>query len=68
MQIDIDYCTSEGSKAADLRIFGITEEGCSVMATVTGFRPYFWAHAPEYMPMNKTNLEAICTELNVRFM
>lgn len=67
MQIDIDYCVGEGSKA-DLRIFGITEEGCSVMATVTGFKPYFWAHAPENMPLNATNLETIRTELNVRFM
>ena len=66
MQIDIDYCTGE-SATADLRIYGITEEGCSVMATVTGFQPYFWAHAPENMPLNETNFEAIRTELNVRF-
>lgn len=67
MQIDIDYHQEDKSMAmAELRIYGITEEGYSVMARVTGFRPYFWLKAPANMPLNSTNIEAVIAALNVR--
>lgn len=61
MQVDIDYYTKapdlrfqnpEDPYNADtavpvLRIYGVTEEGHSVMAHVHGFEPYFYVECPE---------------------
>lgn len=53
MQTDIDYYTgtSPGSnqEVPILRIYGVTEEGHSVMAHVHQFVPYFWVDCPEGM-------------------
>jgi DNA polymerase delta subunit 1 len=61
MQVDIDYYTEApdprfpnisnplkpDTKVAVLRIFGVTEEGHSVLAHVHGFEPYFYVECPE---------------------
>ena len=56
-QIEVDYAicmepvefSTDGDteeKAAVIRMFGVTREGCSIVAHVHGFRPYFYAKAP----------------------
>mmetsp|Transcript_37724 Transcript_37724/g.82885 ORF Transcript_37724/g.82885 Transcript_37724/m.82885 type:complete len:1030 (+) Transcript_37724:59-3148(+) len=56
MQVDIDYYTdnpdnrfvrSMNSKVAVVRMYGITEEGNSVMLHIHGFEPYFYVQCPE---------------------
>eukprot|EP00434_Breviolum_minutum_P041516 symbB.v1.2.036930.t1/scaffold5332.1/size28346/3 len=61
MQVDIDYYTKapdarfqnkenphKGETAVPvLRIYGVTEEGHSVLAHVHGFEPYFYVECPE---------------------
>lgn len=45
MQTDIDYYIGESPSCSDqvpiLRIYGVTEEGHSVLAHVYNFEPYF---------------------------
>ncbi|KAF8629100.1 hypothetical protein AX15_003585 [Amanita polypyramis BW_CC] len=45
-QIDIEEAYEHGGSGARLRIFGVTEDGNSVMALITGFLPYFYIGAP----------------------
>ncbi|EDR05542.1 uncharacterized protein LACBIDRAFT_251819 [Laccaria bicolor S238N-H82] len=44
-QIDIDE-TGDGSGGIELRMFGVTEDGHSVLAHVTDFPPYFYIGVP----------------------
>ena len=44
-QIDIEE-TSEAKYGPVLRVFGITEEGYSILAHIRDFLPYFWVGAP----------------------
>ncbi|KAF8517965.1 delta DNA polymerase [Hysterangium stoloniferum] len=43
-QIDVEE--NQGQSQTSIRIFGTTKEGCSVLAHITGFRPYFYIPAP----------------------
>ncbi|KAK4054869.1 DNA-directed DNA polymerase delta [Microbotryomycetes sp. JL201] len=45
-QIDIEEFTPPG-KGPQIRIYGVTDAGHSVMLHVTGFLPYFWIAAPK---------------------
>ncbi|KAM0793205.1 DNA-directed DNA polymerase delta [Microbotryomycetes sp. NB124-2] len=45
-QIDIEEFTPPG-KGPQVRIYGVTDSGNSVMLHVTGFLPYFWIAAPK---------------------
>ena len=45
-QIDIEE-HSEPGKGPVLRMFGVTEEGHSVLCNVKEFLPYFWVAAPK---------------------
>jgi len=57
MQVDIDYYTEAPNmrfwkngaqnKVPVVRMYGVTEEGNSVMAHIHGFLPYFWVQCPE---------------------
>lgn len=51
MQTEIDYILSDntptGSQVAIIRIFGVTQEGHSVLALVESFEPYFWSDCPD---------------------
>ena len=67
MQIDIDYTLDTASEAV-LRIYGLTEEGYSVLVNVTGFVPYFWVPATAHTPINSSVLQAIKDTLNVKIM
>mmetsp|Transcript_600 Transcript_600/g.1850 ORF Transcript_600/g.1850 Transcript_600/m.1850 type:complete len:1054 (-) Transcript_600:39-3200(-) len=58
MQVDIDYYTESpdprfaapsckpDTKVPVLRMYGVTEQGNSVMAHIHGFEPYFWVQCP----------------------
>lgn len=76
MQTDIDYYLGEnlhvkGANVAILRIYGVTEDGHSVMAHVHGFEPYFWVEdlskdPPEMLCekiMDKLNKNPNCREM-----
>ncbi|KAK4058069.1 DNA-directed DNA polymerase delta [Microbotryomycetes sp. JL221] len=45
-QIDVEEFTPPG-QGPQIRIYGVTEAGYSVMLHVTGFLPYFWVAAPK---------------------
>merc|ERR1719330_1157603 len=58
MQVDIDYYTDSPrpqfhglltaeTKVPVLRVFGVTEQGNSVLAHIHGFEPYFYVECPE---------------------
>jgi DNA polymerase delta subunit 1 len=74
MQIDIDHYTQStlgssmrfgGDGLAVLRIFGITEEGNSVLAHVHNFKSYFWVQVPAGYPTTRGNVEKFKHSLNV---
>eukprot|EP00746_Dinoflagellata_sp_MGD_P000697 gnl/MRDRNA2_/MRDRNA2_101258_c0_seq1.p1 gnl/MRDRNA2_/MRDRNA2_101258_c0~~gnl/MRDRNA2_/MRDRNA2_101258_c0_seq1.p1 ORF type:complete len:1045 (+),score=202.18 gnl/MRDRNA2_/MRDRNA2_101258_c0_seq1:77-3211(+) len=55
MQVDVDYytdaphpkfCCAKNNKVPIIRMFGVNEEGNSVMAHIHGFMPYFFVPCP----------------------
>ena len=66
MQTDIDYYTGDSiyssSQAAIIRIYGVTEEGFSVMVHVHCFEPYFWSDAPNNV--NNGSTEELKMKIN----
>src|SRR5574343_1720497 len=66
MLTDIDYYTGDSiyssSQAAIIRIYGVTEEGFSVMVHVHCFEPYFWTDAPN--SVNHATAEDVKTKIN----
>lgn len=54
MQLDLDYCTAEppsylnmgSNETTIVRMFGVTQDGNSVMVHIYNFRPYFYVRAP----------------------
>jgi len=44
---DIHYVENSTNSDTDLRVFGVTQEGNSVLAHVHSFRPYFWVECPQ---------------------
>lgn len=66
MQTDIDYTLVLNSDKTEnlpvLRIYGVTEEGHSVLAHVHGFEPYFWTEAPD--DLSSANMERIKKKLS----
>ncbi|CAG9334215.1 unnamed protein product [Blepharisma stoltei] len=67
MQTDIDYYTGRSPGTHEdvpiLRIYGVTEEGHSVMVHVHSFAPYFWAECPQGMD-NEFYCEKVKQALN----
>ena len=55
MQVDIDYYTTRDDESV-LRIYGVTEEGNSVLAHIHGFRPYFYVEVPPRMNISKDDV------------
>jgi len=54
MLLDIDYSTTTNEKGEEIpvvRLYGITEQGNSVMILVNNFHPYFYASLPEGAPL-----------------
>ena len=51
MQTEIDYILSDntptGGQVPVIRIFGVTQEGHSVLLLVDLFEPYFWSDCPD---------------------
>ncbi|KAA1468795.1 hypothetical protein DENSPDRAFT_834227 [Dentipellis sp. KUC8613] len=45
-QIDIEVSTDSNNGRAEIRMFGVTEDGHSVLAHVTNFLPYFYIPVP----------------------
>ncbi|TFY72913.1 hypothetical protein EVG20_g104 [Dentipellis fragilis] len=45
-QIDIEVSTDANNGRAEIRMFGVTEDGHSVLAHVTNFLPYFYIPVP----------------------
>ncbi|KAF7973956.1 hypothetical protein HWV62_13918 [Athelia sp. TMB] len=45
-QIDVEEATDFGSGTTTLRMFGVTQEGHSVLAHITDFLPYFYVAMP----------------------
>ena len=62
-QIDIEEYTEPGQPPT-LRIYGVTEEGHSVLAHITDFMPYLYVSAPR--GFQNTDCEPFKTHLNVR--
>ncbi|KAJ2821266.1 DNA-directed DNA polymerase delta, partial [Coemansia erecta] len=60
MEIDEEYVPSTNSVAA--RLFGVTEEGHSVVCFVQGFFPYFYCPAPS--GFNEKDVPMVVAELN----
>jgi DNA polymerase delta subunit 1 len=74
MQVDIDYYTEaphpaywpelgSETRVPVLRMYGVTEEGNSVLAHIHGFRPYFWVPCPEGFEDAKVFQESLEMEL-----
>lgn len=61
-QIEIEE-SSEPRHGPTLRLFGVTQEGHSVLAHIHGFRPYFYVAAPPGF-LNK-DLEPLKDFINV---
>jgi len=61
-QIDIEE-HSEPKLGPTLRLFGVTDNGNSVLANIHGFRPYFFVAAPSGF-LNK-DLEPLKDTINV---
>jgi hypothetical protein len=64
LQLDIDYeiveqdhFLDDSSSAAVVRIYGVTEDGNSVLVRVHGFRPFFFIYWP-----------SSCSELNLSYV
>ena len=64
-QIDIEE-TSEPRFGPVLRVFGVTEEGHSVLAHVRDFLPYFWVSAPRGFTNNDCKDFGIYLNVSVR--
>ena len=64
-QIDIEE-HSEPKLGPTLRLFGVTDNGNSVLANIHGFRPYFFVAAPSGF-LNK-DLEPLKDTINVSYM
>ncbi|KAI0305911.1 DNA polymerase family B-domain-containing protein [Multifurca ochricompacta] len=45
-QIDIEYSVDNTQNGVQIRMFGVTQDGHSVLAHVTGFIPYFYIPVP----------------------
>ncbi|KIM31867.1 hypothetical protein M408DRAFT_327272 [Serendipita vermifera MAFF 305830] len=60
-QIDIEQYTSDADRPM-LRIFGLTQEGHSVLAHVSGFDPYFYVPVPR--GFQEEDLEPFCKFIN----
>jgi DNA polymerase delta subunit 1 len=63
-QIDIEE-HSEPKLGPTLRLFGVTDNGNSVLANIHGFRPYFFVAAPSGF-LNK-DLEPLKDTINVSY-
>ncbi|KAG2070221.1 hypothetical protein BDR04DRAFT_1100449 [Suillus decipiens] len=61
-QIDIDETTDYSNGSIVLRLFGVTEDGNSVLAYVTGFLPYFYVAVPR--GFDESDLDAFADQLN----
>jgi DNA polymerase delta subunit 1 len=61
-QIEIEEAVESGL-GPTLRLFGVTQEGNSVLAHIHGFRPYFYVAAPPGF-MN-TDLDSLKDTINV---
>jgi DNA polymerase delta subunit 1 len=68
MQIDADYTSESWSTSEEpvIRLFGITEEGNSVLALVYNFEPYFYVPVPSHFPYGPSEREGLIQALNVR--
>ncbi|CCM00374.1 uncharacterized protein FIBRA_02404 [Fibroporia radiculosa] len=61
-QIDVEETTDSHNGGAGIRMFGVTEAGHSVLATVTGFLPYFYVATPR--GFTESDTFAFCDHLN----
>ncbi|KAG2053704.1 hypothetical protein BDR06DRAFT_952548 [Suillus hirtellus] len=61
-QIDVDEATDYSNGSIVLRLFGVTEEGNSVLAYVTGFLPYFYVAVPR--GFDESDIDAFADQLN----
>lgn len=71
MNIDIDYYISSQDFGSDeeqgiIRLYGVTEEGHSVVSHIHGFESYFWADCPRSFETEE-NREDLKKALNVSF-
>lgn len=65
-QIDIEE-TSEAKFGPVLRVFGVTEEGHSVLAHIRDFLPYFWVGAPRGFTNNDCKPFGIYLNVSLRW-
>ncbi|RDB23547.1 DNA polymerase delta catalytic subunit [Hypsizygus marmoreus] len=61
-QIDVEESTDQGTGAVNLRMFGVTEAGHSVLAHITDFLPYFYIPVPR--GFDKDDMETFRVDLN----
>lgn len=61
-QIDVE--DAESGNASGLRMFGVTQEGHSVLAHITDFLPYFYIATPR--GLREDDLTSFIFYLNVR--
>ncbi|KAG2748452.1 hypothetical protein P692DRAFT_201790083 [Suillus brevipes Sb2] len=61
-QIDVDEATDYSNGSIVLRLFGVTEDGNSVLAYVTGFLPYFYVAVPR--GFDESDIDAFADQLN----
>ena len=67
MQIDCDYyiIKENTGQSPVIRMFGVTENGHSVLVHVHQFEPYFYVQMPAGFARDQENLELFRKELNV---
>lgn len=64
-QIDIEEYI-QPQVPPSIRMYGVTQEGFSVLVHVRGFLPYFYVHAPR--GFRQDTCAALRTQLNVRVL
>jgi DNA polymerase delta subunit 1 len=66
MQIDCDYYTfkENGQDKPVIRMFGVTEQGNSVLAHVHNFTAYFYVHIVEPIDVKPKDIEDFQARLN----
>jgi DNA polymerase elongation subunit (family B) len=58
---------TDGAWKYTIQIFGVTAEGCSVCAHVTGFKPHFYLQAPPGVRLDVRTLTDALRERNMHF-
>jgi DNA polymerase delta subunit 1 len=66
MNTDVDYYIHQEQEQGIIRLYGVTEEGYSVVAHIHNFESYFWAECPRSFETEE-HRSGILKALNVSF-